>query len=88
MSRKSQSLGHLALQKFKKNFWGVLSFTVIVTYALLALFAYVIAPDSTRNANQMHLSIHSQPPGFSTKMMILPIKEEDSNFWSFLSGST
>ena len=88
MSRKSQSLGHLALQKFKKNFWGVLSFTVIVIYALLALFAYVIAPDSTRNANQMHLSIHSQPPGFSTKMMILPIKEEDSNFWSFLSGST
>jgi len=30
MSHKSNSLKQLALQKFKKNFWGVLSFYFIV----------------------------------------------------------
>jgi len=34
---------------------------------LMAIFAYQIAPDSTSNANQMHLSIHSKPPGFKVK---------------------
>ena len=39
---------------------------------MLALLAYVIAPDNTRYANQMHLSIHSKPPGFSVRMLTIP----------------
>ncbi|MEP4663561.1 MAG: ABC transporter permease, partial [Nonlabens ulvanivorans] len=61
MSHKSASLTTLALQKFKRNFWGVLSLSVIAFYIVIALFAYIIAPDNTAYANQMHLSIHSQP---------------------------
>jgi peptide/nickel transport system permease protein len=83
----SKSLTYLALQRFKKNRWGVLSFGVIVFYILVALFAYAIAPDNTRYANQMHLSIHSQPPGFAVDMLQLPIdpNTEESlrllNYW-------
>ncbi len=68
----SNSLSRLALQKFKKNFWGVLSFSFIAFCALIAVFAYVLAPDDSKNANQMHLSIHSKPPGFSVKMLTIP----------------
>ncbi|WP_108868095.1 ABC transporter permease [Aquimarina aquimarini] len=72
---KSNSLSKLALQKFKKNFWGVLSFSFIVFCAIIAVFAYVLAPDNSQNANQMHLSIHSKSPGFKVQMLTIPSKE-------------
>ncbi|WP_299338654.1 ABC transporter permease [uncultured Psychroserpens sp.] len=72
MSKSSDSLTQLALRKFKKNFWGVLSFWLIALIGLIALFAYVIAPDNSQNANQMHLSIHSQRPGFEVEMLRIP----------------
>lgn len=72
MSKTSGSLTKLALQKFKKNFWGVLSFWVIVMIGFISVFAYAIAPDDSQNANQMHLSIHSKPPGFKVTLLSLP----------------
>ncbi|WP_347924356.1 ABC transporter permease [Pontimicrobium sp. SW4] len=72
MSKTSSSLTSLALQKFKKNFWGVFSFWFIVLVGLISVFAYVIAPDNSQNANQMHLSIHSKKPGFKVTMLSLP----------------
>lgn len=57
------------LQKFKRNFWGVFSLCYLVLCLFLAVFAYSIAPDNSKNANQMHLSIHSQPPGFKVDML-------------------
>lgn len=88
MNERSASLSSLALHKFKKNFWGVLSFTVIATYAFLALFAYVLAPDATENANQMHISIHSQPPGFEVTMLSLPLGNRTTSSWTdWFTGS-
>ncbi|GAA3509067.1 hypothetical protein GCM10022393_21510 [Aquimarina addita] len=79
---KSNSLSTLALQKFKKNFWGVFSFWFIVLCAFIAIFAYVLAPDNSQNANQMHLSIHSKKPGFSVKMLTIPsANEADQSFF-------
>lgn len=72
MSQKSNSLSQLALQKFKKNLWGVLSFAFIICIACITVFAYVIAPDNSQNANQMHLSIHSKSPGFKVQMLTIP----------------
>ncbi len=72
MVQTPNSLTQLALQKFRKNFWGVLSLSFIVICGLVALFAYVIAPDDSQNANQMHLSIHSQPPGFEVQILTIP----------------
>ncbi|WOI22776.1 ABC transporter permease [Nonlabens ulvanivorans] len=86
MSHKSASLTTLALQKFKRNFWGVLSLSVIAFYIVIALFAYVIAPDNTAFANQMHLSIHSQPPGFEVNMLELPVASLPSSIWDWWNG--
>ncbi|RIA08704.1 peptide/nickel transport system permease protein [Flavobacteriaceae bacterium MAR_2010_72] len=73
MGNTNNSLSQLALQKFKKNFWGVFSLCVIVTIGLISVFAYVLAPDHSQNANQMHLSIHSKKPGFKVKMLTIPL---------------
>ncbi len=77
-SPKGQSLIHIALQKYKRNFWGVFSLGIIVFCLFVAVFAYLISPDHSTNANQMHLSIHSQSPGFSTLVLEVPkdTKEE------------
>ena len=72
MSGRTNSLSQLALRKFRKNFWGVFSFWFIVVIGLVSIFAYTIAPDNSQNANQMHLSIHSQKPGFKVSMLTLP----------------
>ena len=73
------SLGLEALQKFKKNFWGVFSFFFLSLCVILAIFAYALAPDNSRNANQMHLSIHSKSPGFSVTMLTIPSEEIQQN---------
>jgi len=72
MSEKSSSLSSLALQKFKRDFWGVLSLGYIFICGIIAVFAYAFAPDNSQNANQMHLSIHSKPPGFTTQILTIP----------------
>lgn len=76
MSHKSNSLKQLALQKFKKNFWGVFSFWFIVFVGLISVFAYVFAPDNSQYANQMHLVIHSKKPGFKVIMLTIPSQLE------------
>lgn len=87
MTQKSKSLTQIALSKFKKNRSGLLSFWYIVFCAFVAVFAYVLAPDNTTNANQMHLEIHSKPPGFKVFILNIPskIKEEQTFFdkWFF-----
>ncbi|MGB5420482.1 ABC transporter permease [Algibacter sp.] len=82
MSHKSNSLKQLALQKFKKNFWGVFSFYFIVLVGIVSVFAYLFAPDNSQYANQMHLAIHSEKPGFKVMMLTIPskIKVEQSGF--------
>jgi len=72
MSSKSSSLKQLALQKFKKNFWGVFSLCFIGVVGLVSVFAYVFAPDNSQYANQMHLAIHSKRPGYTVKMLTIP----------------
>ena len=78
MTENTGSLSQLALQKFKKNFWGVFSFWFIVFVGIISVFAYAIAPDNSQHANQMHLSIHSKKPGFKVQMLTLPTTIENT----------
>jgi ABC-type dipeptide/oligopeptide/nickel transport system permease subunit len=88
MSHKSNSLKQLALQKFKKDFWGVFSFYFIVLVGVISVFAYAFAPDNSQYANQMHLSIHSKKPGFKITMLTIPsqLESDQSGFDKFFFG--
>jgi len=76
------------LKKFKNNFIGLISLSIILLAVITAIFAYVIAPDSSQYSNQMHLSIQSKPPGFETLMLIEPnqYKKSQSFFNRFFFG--
>ena len=88
MNNTTQSLTVIALHKFKKNFWGVFSFAFIVILLLVSIFAYVLAPDNSENANQMHLSIHSKPPGFNVNMLSIPLEErQEKTLSNYFLGS-
>ena len=67
----------------KKNFLGIISFCFILFIFFISLFAYVIAPDNTKNADSMNLSIHSKKPGFET--LIVNLKVEEKQKFSFES---
>jgi peptide/nickel transport system permease protein len=85
--KKATSLSQLAFQKFRKNFWGMLSVSFLITCVLIALFAYGLAPDNSENANQMHLSIHSKQPGFKVQILTLPVSiQQQNSFHTFFFG--
>jgi peptide/nickel transport system permease protein len=88
LKTKANSLSALALQKFKKNTAGVFAFWFVILCALAAIFAYVLAPDNSSNANQMHLEIHSKKPGFEVLMLTIPSEKtiEQSFFFAVLFG--
>ncbi len=58
MLNQSKSLSQLAVQKFKQNRIGLCSFWFVVFCGFIAVFGYLIAPDNSKNANQMHVEIH------------------------------
>ena len=78
--------GNIVYKKFPKDLFAVFSILYILLLIVVAIFAYQISPDSTSNANQMHLSIHSKPPGFKVDMLILHVENSVSNQKSFFFG--
>lgn len=85
----SNSLWQIAIRKFKKSTTGMFCFSYILFCGFLAVFCYVLAPDNSNSANQMHLEIHSKSPGFSVKMLTIPPerKIEESWFSVFMNGT-
>lgn len=79
MSQTNNSLTKIALQKFKRSFWGVFSFWFIVCIGLISVFAYVIAPDSSQYANQMNLAIHSKKPGFKVDVISIAVDKVEQS---------
>ncbi|WP_417799691.1 ABC transporter permease [Tenacibaculum sp.] len=75
------SLWHIAIQKFKRSKTGVLSFWYVVLCGFMAVFCYALAPDNSNSANQMHLEIHSKPPGFSVQLLSIPSKVKNQQSW-------
>ena len=87
MKSNSNSLHQLALRKFKKNKLGVFSFSYIILCGFIAIFCYILAPDNSNSANQMHLEIHSKPPGFNVLMLKIPNQQQEkTSLFSTLIG--
>ena len=77
----SNSLSQLAFKKFKKNKTGFSSLLYVFFCGIIAVFCYVLAPDNSNSANQMHLEIHSKKPGFSVEMLTIPSEKTQNQSW-------
>ena len=69
---KQQSPRALAWKRFRSNTLGMISLGFVILWALLALFAYLIIPDKTPNANRQILEISTKKPGFEVDMLMVP----------------
>ena len=79
MFKKFVSANRKALQKFKENYWGVFSLVFIILLVFVAVFAYMLSPDNTINANNGDVTISTQKPGFTVKTINVPYKNLDKS---------
>jgi peptide/nickel transport system permease protein len=71
-------------KSFIKNNFGVSFCLAFIFFCfLVSIFAYFIIPDDSQYSNQMHLPIHSKPPGFKAIILEIPNVNDDNQ--SFLS---
>ncbi len=84
--QQSQSPKALAWKRFRSNKLGMLSCFYVIIWALLALFAYLVIPDKTPNANRQILEISTKKPGFEVDMLMVPKETppEKTSFFEFL----
>ncbi|WP_276479637.1 ABC transporter permease [Paraflavitalea pollutisoli] len=59
-------------RRLKRNKGAMLGIVIIALSLFIALFAYLLAPDGTPNANRMIVEIGGQKPGFSQQFLLLP----------------
>lgn len=75
-------------RKLQKNKSAVFGMVVILFSFLLAVLAYIVAPDHSPSANRMIVEIEGRKPGFSQQF--LKVKKENSpsvtNFFQFLAS--
>jgi peptide/nickel transport system permease protein len=70
--KQAQSPKALAWKRFRSNKLGIVSCGFVLLWALMALFAYLIIPDKTPNANRQILEISTKKPGFEVDMLMVP----------------
>jgi peptide/nickel transport system permease protein len=74
------------IKKLVKNKLGVAGFIFISLLLILSILGYLITPDATPQANDIHLEVALQPPGFSVQMLELPPSEvvAETSFFTWL----
>lgn len=70
-------------QRFKQNLPALCSLGYILFCALAALFAYVLAPDNSRDGNAQTVEIQAKAPGYTQTFLVFPTRNPSPQ--SFLS---
>lgn len=80
-----------AWNRLKKNAAAMAGLVIICISAMLAIFAYFVSPDHSRNANRMIVEIGGNKPGFTTSFIKIPREgrfDETSIIDRLLNGTT
>jgi peptide/nickel transport system permease protein len=83
MHHKEISFQQAAWKRLKKNKGAVFGLVIICIAAIVAIFAYFIAPDKTPNANRIIVEIDGEKPGF--KQQFLLVQKDNPPHTSFFS---
>jgi peptide/nickel transport system permease protein len=80
----SRSLTFYAWQRLKKNKLAMFGLVIIVVCVLIAIFGYIIAPDSSPDANNQKLELSVKYPGFKVRELLVR-KNEPSHKVGFFT---
>ncbi len=73
------STSFIKLKHFLSKWPALISFIIIVVTFCVAIFAFLIIPDASPNANQMHLELNAKPLGFSKDFIRIPKNHYNQN---------
>ena len=82
--KKNASYYQEVWQKLRRNFTAMAGLFIILFFCLIALLAYLIAPDRTPHANLQTVEIQGKQPGYS--QWFLKIREDQNKKVSSLQG--
>lgn len=74
----SRSPGQMAFRRFVRNRAALVGTLVIAMGILLAIFAYLIIPDPSSNANTQIVELKLKKPGFEIQLLKIPAAREQS----------
>ena len=83
MSKQEYSFTKIFWKKLRRNKGGMFGLVIIILSLLMALLAYVIAPDSTPDANRIIVEIAAKKPGY--KQQFIKIEQEKQTTSSAIS---
>ena len=88
MEANSGSFTQNAIRKIKKNPLGIGSFLLIVIAGLITIFAYAIATDKVKDANQQNVILAHKPMGYKQLLVEVPLENyrSDSSIQDFFFG--
>lgn len=84
MTTTEYSFTKIFWKKLRRNKGAVFGLCIIIIALLMAVFAYVIAPDSTPNANRIIVEIAAKKPGY--QQQFIKIEKEKQTNSSFLAA--
>ena len=64
------------IKRLWKRWPARVSILAILLTFLIALFAYVISPDNTVNANDMAIELDARPAGFTKQFLLIPLQSK------------
>jgi ABC-type dipeptide/oligopeptide/nickel transport system permease subunit len=87
MPSQNYSFFNVFWKKLRRNKGAVFGLCIIVLALFIALFAYVLAPDNTPDANRIIVEIAARKPGYQQQFFLLK-KENTNTTGNFFSGKT
>ena len=88
MPEKGKSILSSSFSKLKKNILAMVAISVIIVAAIVSIFCYVFATDSTQNAAMQQVILKYKPIGYEQKMLKIPLKNytEQKSFSDYFFG--
>ncbi len=79
LNLKEGSPWHIAGRRFFAKKLSLTSALFIAFVASIAIFGYLIVPDSTPGANNQHLELATKKPGFSCTFLLIPSTSDNQS---------
>ena len=74
----SYSPGKIIWKRFKSNKPALFGFIIMIIFILIGALGYIITPDKTPQANEQHVELATQKPGFHVDMLLLRKNEAEN----------
>jgi len=81
MSKQERSISQQTWKRLKKNKGAIFGLVVIIISFLVAIFAYIIAPDNTPNADMQAVEIQAKKPGYRQAFLKIDGDQKINSSW-------